>query len=204
MARQTGKTAEQTRRHIIDTAYTLFGHKGFDGVSIQEISQQSKLSKGALYWHFKNKEDLYFECLKEFRHLLREKIFLPMLQEVKPALQLSLFFSGTRDVLTDPLLVDFAAGYLFGMGRSDKEVVNYFRKRTFAESETFLASILENGRDIGRFSFDGEPLPIARSLWALMEGCILQMRRQPAEEIEETMVALWDVFAKGIGLQLNK
>ena len=127
-----------------------------------------------------------------------------MLNEVKPALQLSLFFSGTRDVLTDPLLVDFAAGYLFGMGRSDKDVVNYFRERTFAESETFLESVLANGRDIGRFSFEGDPLPIARSLWALMEGCILQMRRQPADEIEETMFALWDVFAKGIGLKLKK
>ena len=101
-------------------------------------------------------------------------------------------------------MVDFAAGYLFGMGRSDKEVVNYFRERTFSESEKFLSSVLEKGREIGRFSFDGDALPIARSLWALMEGCILQMRRQPADEIEETMVALWDVFAKGIGLQLKK
>jgi hypothetical protein len=37
-----------------------------------------------------------------------------------------------------------------------------------------------------------------------MEGCILQMRRQSAEEIEETMYTLWDVFTRGIGFEVKE
>ncbi|ORU91624.1 MAG: hypothetical protein A6F70_00705 [Cycloclasticus sp. symbiont of Bathymodiolus heckerae] len=204
MARISGKTANETRQHIIDVAYPLFGLKGFDGVSIQQISVRAELSKGALYWHFKNKEVLYFECLKQFRHVLREKIFIPMLPITSPARQLSLFFSGTKDLLKDPEMVDCAAGYFLDMGRGDSADITYFRERIFSESESFLSEVLEKGREIGRFSFDGQPIPIARSLWVIMEGCILQMRRQPAEEIEETMYALWDVFSKGVGLEMRK
>jgi len=204
MARITGKTASDTRQHVVDVAYPLFGLKGFDGVTIQEISLQAKLSKGALYWHFENKEVLYFECLKQFRHVLREKIFIPMLPVKSPAWQLSLFFSGTKDLLKDPKMVDCAAGYFLDMGRDDKTDIIYFRERIFQESERYISEILERGRDIGRFSFKGKAAPIARSLWVIMEGCILQMRRQPEEEIEETMYALWDVFSKGIGLERRK
>ncbi|ORU89590.1 MAG: hypothetical protein A6F71_01085 [Cycloclasticus sp. symbiont of Poecilosclerida sp. M] len=203
MARKSGNTSALTREHIVSTAYPLFGDRGFDGVSIQEISVLSELSKGALYWHFKNKEALYFECLKQFRHVLREKIFIPMLPIESPARQLALFFSGTKDLLKDPEMVDCSAGYFLEMGRDDKKEITYFRERIFSESEQFLSSVLEKGRLIGRFKFEGEPLPIARSLWVIMEGCILQMRRQPADEIEETMYALWDVFSKGVGLQIK-
>lgn len=204
MARQPGRKSADTRQDIINTAYTLFGNKGFDGVSIQDISTHMKLSKSALYWHFKNKEALYFECLKQFRHVLRDKIFLPMLPVKSPAHQLALFFSGTKDLLKDPAMVDCAAGYFLEMGRDDKDEITYFRERIFLESEKFLSEVLENGREIGRFSFEGETLPIARSLMVIMEGCILQMRRQRAEEIEETMYALWDVFSKGVGLITKK
>lgn len=204
MARISGKSADATRQHIVDVAYPLFGDRGFDGVSIQEISIQAELSKGALYWHFENKVTLYFECLKQFRHVLREKIFIPMLPVKSPARQLSLFFSGTKDILTDPAMVDCAAGYFLDMGRGDKEDITYFRERIFSESEGFLSEVLETGRKSGRFSFDGSPVPIARSLWVIMEGCILQMRRQPLEEIEETMCSLWDVFSRGVGLATNK
>jgi AcrR family transcriptional regulator len=204
MARQSGKTAIETRELIVNTAYVMFGLNGFDGVSIQDISAKSKLSKGALYWHFENKEALYFECLKQFRHILRAKIFLPMVGVRSPAKQIALFFTGTNDLLKDVGAVDCAAGYLLGMGRGDKEIVTYFRERIFLESETFLSGVLVKGAELGRFNFTCRPEPLARSLWAIMEGCILQMRRQSAEEIEETMYTLWDVFTRGIGFEVKE
>jgi len=203
MARQSGKTSQETRELIVQAAYILFGHRGYEGVSIQEIATKAKLSKSALYWHFENKQTLYFECLKQFRHVLREKIFIPMAEITSPAKQLSLFFSGTNDLIKDPVMVDCAAGYFLGMGRSDQETVTYFRERAFSESEQFLSEMLEKGREIGRFTFAGSPEPLARSLWTIMEGCILQMRRQPTDEIEETMYALWAMFSKGIGLKVK-
>lgn len=60
-----------TKSLIIDIATTLFQHKGYKGVGLNEIIKASKISKGALYHHFPNgKEELLIACL----HSLDEAI----------------------------------------------------------------------------------------------------------------------------------
>lgn len=48
-----------TREYIIDEAYKLFLNHSYEGVSISMISDAIGLTKGALYHHFRNKEELY-------------------------------------------------------------------------------------------------------------------------------------------------
>ncbi len=48
-----------TREYIIDKAYRLFLNKSYEAVSISDISHSIGLTKGALYHHFVNKEDLF-------------------------------------------------------------------------------------------------------------------------------------------------
>jgi len=52
------------RAFIIDTAARLFSQKGYPGVSIRDIAQACGLTNAALYYHFKNKEDLYLAVLR--------------------------------------------------------------------------------------------------------------------------------------------
>ena len=40
----------------------LFNKQGFDGTSLDEIAEQLHVSKGAFYYHIRNKEDLLFNC----------------------------------------------------------------------------------------------------------------------------------------------
>lgn len=57
------KYPEETVRKILDTAERLFIEKGYDRTSLQEIIQETGLSKGAIYHHFASKEDiLYSVC----------------------------------------------------------------------------------------------------------------------------------------------
>lgn len=49
---------EDTREHILATAHALVMEHGFAGTSIDDILQAAKLSKGAFFYHFKNKSDL--------------------------------------------------------------------------------------------------------------------------------------------------
>lgn len=200
MARKSATNSDDTRNQIIRCAFALFGHKGFDGVSVQDIAHETGLSKGALYWHFENKEGLYYECLKEFRRQLRACIFIPMEDYTDPLIQLEQFFQGTQNLLQDTETVDCAAGYFVGMGRTDQESVNYFRERAYADTESCIADMLQRGRDRGLFQFEGEAMPVARALWAIMEGCILQMRRQSPEQINETMAALYKMVSYGLGV----
>ena len=58
MARKTKEDAEQTRLAILDSALQTFYEKGFSRTTFDEIAKRINLTKGAVYWHFKNKSDL--------------------------------------------------------------------------------------------------------------------------------------------------
>ena len=46
------KCPEETVQLILDTAARLFMEKGYDGTSLQDILEETHLSKGAIYHHF--------------------------------------------------------------------------------------------------------------------------------------------------------
>jgi AcrR family transcriptional regulator len=56
--------AEERRRQLLMAARSLFLKKGFRGTTTEEIARKAGLTKGAIYFHFKNKEDILFELLK--------------------------------------------------------------------------------------------------------------------------------------------
>lgn len=62
--RKTKTEAQKTRLHLLDAALEVFWRDGVTRASLQAIAQEAGVTRGALYWHFKNKEDL-FETLFE-------------------------------------------------------------------------------------------------------------------------------------------
>jgi AcrR family transcriptional regulator len=60
-----------TQEKILQESMRLFLEKGYHGTSIDDITRAAGLTKGALYWHFKNKEELLKRIVEEF-----EKRFL--------------------------------------------------------------------------------------------------------------------------------
>ena len=63
--RKTKIEAQKTRQHLLDAALEVFWRNGVTRSSLQEIAQEAGVTRGALYWHFKNKEDLFdalFHC----------------------------------------------------------------------------------------------------------------------------------------------
>ena len=59
MVRKTKQDAQATRARILDTAECVFQRKGVSATSLQEIAQAAGLTRGAIYWHFRNKTDLF-------------------------------------------------------------------------------------------------------------------------------------------------
>lgn len=53
----------QTRERILLAAMQVFSQKGWQRSSLDEIAHAAGLTKGAIYWHFKNKNDLFFALL---------------------------------------------------------------------------------------------------------------------------------------------
>ena len=63
MARKTKEDAEQTRIAILESALQTFYEKGFSRTTFDEIAKRINLTKGAVYWHFKNKADVIAEII---------------------------------------------------------------------------------------------------------------------------------------------
>ncbi|MEP7156625.1 MAG: TetR family transcriptional regulator [Betaproteobacteria bacterium] len=70
MARRTKEEAQETRDRLLDTAEHVFNEKGVSRTSLSEIAEAAGLTRGAIYWHFKNKLDLF--------NAMMERVTLPM------------------------------------------------------------------------------------------------------------------------------
>ena len=81
MSRKTKEDSMKTRSQLLEAALEVFSKKSFSDVTLSEIAGQVGMTKGALYWHFKNKNDLLLQlieeiCLdseKEFAEKFRQK-----------------------------------------------------------------------------------------------------------------------------------
>lgn len=68
MPRRTKVEALATRQSLLDAAERLFDAQGVSRTSLQAIAQAAGVTRGAVYWHFKDKVDL-FNALMERAHL---------------------------------------------------------------------------------------------------------------------------------------
>ena len=59
MARRTKEEAQETRSRILDAAERVFYDKGVANASLEEIAGAAELTRGAIYWHFKDKAELF-------------------------------------------------------------------------------------------------------------------------------------------------
>ncbi|MEZ2658424.1 TetR/AcrR family transcriptional regulator [Aneurinibacillus aneurinilyticus] len=64
------KKAEERRNEILDAADELFGQKGFDGTSTNDILEKVGIARGTLYYHFKSKEDIMDALIERYTVLL--------------------------------------------------------------------------------------------------------------------------------------
>jgi AcrR family transcriptional regulator len=63
-----------TRERILDAAVDVFANKGFHATRMDEIVDHSKTSKGAIYFHFPNKEKLFLALVDQFANLLERRV----------------------------------------------------------------------------------------------------------------------------------
>ena len=64
MARKTKEEALETRERILEAALNIFAEKNYSDVSVTEIADYVGVSKGAVYWHFKNKSDILVRTIE--------------------------------------------------------------------------------------------------------------------------------------------
>lgn len=59
MVRRTKEEAQETRQRILDAAEAVFHRQGVSHTSLAHIASEAGVTRGAIYWHFKDKADLF-------------------------------------------------------------------------------------------------------------------------------------------------
>ncbi len=62
--RKTKKDAEQTKALILKVALNIFSEKSYEISTLNDIASAAGLTRGAIYWHFKDKNDILKEIIK--------------------------------------------------------------------------------------------------------------------------------------------
>ncbi|HKL59809.1 MAG TPA: TetR/AcrR family transcriptional regulator [Sphaerochaeta sp.] len=144
-----GKTkAEQTKQRIFESALALFTKKGFENVSVEQITKNAGTSKGNFYTYFSTKSDIIVQQFLTIDAYYRstEKIVL----EEETCSQMLLKFTElqltyVRDVIGCATLKILYANQVLQEG-SDKVITD--RNRFW---HSFICTIIESGQRKGEF-----------------------------------------------------
>lgn len=174
------------RRH----AFSLFGTYGYDGVSVGQLATATKLSKGALYWHFKGKEALYVDCLRSLHGIFDEHVFAPVAAQDQPLQRLMTFFHGIGELVADPRIAGGVAGYWLYSSRAVDDQIQTVQAEFEQRNATLMRETLQDGAQQGLLDLQDDLDDMARAMISVMEAIVLPLRTQSAEEIHRTLGVL--------------
>lgn len=145
------KEAEERRNEILDAADELFGQKGFDGTSTNDILEKVGIARGTLYYHFKSKEDIMDALIERYNVRL-----LSVAQEIAADRSIPVIERIVRVVMS--------MNVSEGSGGSGKEIMEHIHKPQNAlmhqkiqkviisDVTPILTGIIKEGIEQGLFS----------------------------------------------------
>jgi AcrR family transcriptional regulator len=163
--------SEERREQILDAATDLFARKGFDQTRMDDIVRETELSKGALYWYFKSKDDIIFAILDRiFQHEFRE--LEPLKHSVSSASHdLNVFTEmAIKDVERMLGLMPIAYEFLALAFRN--RLVQQALREYFNRYIDILDPVIQRGVASGEFR-DVDPRQVSLAACAIFEGTIL-------------------------------
>ncbi|ASA21638.1 TetR/AcrR family transcriptional regulator [Paenibacillus donghaensis] len=80
--------ADESKAFILSNAHTLFIKKGYKGTTMDDLCELTQLSKGNIYHHFRNKEDIFLQLLETYVGRLSLRWLSTEYQSLSPSEQL--------------------------------------------------------------------------------------------------------------------
>ena len=189
MARRSDPDASELRRNqILDAAMSVFARLGFEHARMDDIVEASGLSKGALYWYFKSKEEIITGILR--------RLFTTDIEQLRDLLEaegtvserlllLTRFRVAGLKRLADllPILVEFYAVMV------RQNWVREFISGYFGSFRELLVDLIQQGIDRGEFR-PVSTVETAVTLSAIYEGLTIHWLINPK-------VVEWDIIGEG-------
>ena len=167
-----------TRSTILETALDLFSKKGYDATGVADICHNAHISKGAFYYHFPSKQELFLELMTTW------------LEDVDKFFQLAA--SSAESVPEALEKIAGTTGYLFSTLESGFPILLEFWQQASRQPEIwkravapyrhyldYFADFIQSGIEEGAFEEDIDPHFAARILMAIAMGLLLQASFDP-------------------------
>jgi AcrR family transcriptional regulator len=78
------QAGDATRAALVDASRALFAERGYAGVSIDDITERTRVTRGALYHHFEDKRDLFQAVVEVVERELTDEVRRRASQEREP------------------------------------------------------------------------------------------------------------------------
>lgn len=180
--------AERTKKFIIEQAAPIYNEKGVAGTNVDDVLEATKLTKGAIYSHFKNKDDLSMQVTD----YLLEKITLGTDQAMRKGKTAKDKIFAYLDFNTKPLETYIKGGCpIFNLAvESDDNnaCVKSKVRESLLNSQKYFASILRDGIKNGEFSPILDPEIFAFKMFASIEGGMVMCRTMDNEKPMQALI----------------
>jgi len=204
LARRTKEEALATRHRLLDAAELLFQSQGVSRTSLHQIAQQAGATRGAVYWHFKDKADLFNAMMERVTLPLEAAARLPEQVDQDPLVIMEVAMIGAlRLMLSDPQMrrvFEVATHKVEYTGEMASAQARHIEVRNGCVADFEKALCMAAGRARIRL-----PIPAAvaaQGLHALISGIIQNWLLDPsAFELVSTGQRTFDVYLVGLGFQ---
>jgi len=170
--RRTKEEALETRSRILHAALDIFCDKPYSRVSMQEIARAVNMSKGAVYWHFKSKDDLFIQMINAVHEALK-KDFPLQVGDVSTLKDLRAYYKSLIAGPKDAELYVKVRKILLRMNEWPQDVclsLHSFRRAGFEEEKLFAAEVIRKEQAAGNIHAEVEPDAVAEAIVAVFDG----------------------------------
>jgi len=168
-------TSDRTRRALLEAAFAEIHRQGFQAASLNAILQQTGVTKGALYHHFKSKNELGYAVLDEWIYPTLLATWIEPLQDTRlPPLERLQQSIRRAAAELDEETIRLGCP-LNNLAQEMSPLDEEFRRRTdaiYRHWQDSIAATLAEGQRDGSLRTDFRPADAALFTLAAMEGCL--------------------------------
>lgn len=172
--------SDSGRQDLMDIAIECFARSGYQATSIDRIAKAAGLTKGAIYYHFKDKEELLFAAVKSRVSQFERRVIgdLEAIEDPRAALAhvAEVCFEHATKSNHRRLIVTLAVEAL-----DTNERLSAFFRETMRRFRTFLRGLVEVGQRQGVFRAEIDPATAAGVYTGAVIGAEIQYYQDPAQ-----------------------
>ncbi len=167
--------AKETPSKILQCATRLFGRRGFNGTTIEEVTRESGISRGALYWHYKSKSELLGAVVERLQKEYLDVFMTDVLSAGPRPIDriLRIFKFNARFALEHTDLVHCLRNLSLELSPSeDKNVKAFFN--IMDQQRSFIVRLIKDAQKDGSVRSDLKAEIMAAVILAIHDGILLQ------------------------------